>query len=576
MSPAGHPPRQSPLPRCAGVLVPVFSLRHPSDCGIGDIRALARFCRWARNLGLRFVQILPVSETGNDPSPYNAISSRALDPLYLDASPAALPELAPARAAEILGRHNAPALRRAPRVNYPAVRALKRELAAAAFDGFRALPDAHPLRAEFERFAKAEAEWLDGYALFRALMDLNNGSECRDLWPAPQREPRTAREWAAALPADERAAFERKELFFKYLQWRLFGQWEALKAECGRMGLRLMGDIPFGVGYHSADVFTWPGQFDLDWSGGAPPERVFRCDPFTERWGQNWGIPLYRWDVMEADNFSWWRGRVKTAGRIMGAFRIDHILGFYRIYRFPWRPERNDEFTCLSGEEARERTGGRLPGFHPREDWPPENAEQNRRDGETRLRAVLDAAGDTWVVGENLGFVPEYMTPHLASLGIPGIIIPFWTKRHDGSVLPGGEYPEASMVTWGTHDHETVAAIWEEGRLRLPGHEGSIEAAELMADFSGIPRERLASRIRPEDHARILGAALESRSALAVFLITDLLCRTERINVPGSVGAANWSWRLPFDADALASRQEAARFTAVLPALLRGSGRAPA
>ncbi len=566
-------PSSADIPRCAGVLAPIFSLRHHSDCGIGDIRALSLFCRWARNLGLRFVQILPVNETGNDPSPYNAISSRALDPLHLDASTTALPELSAVRAAEIMERHNVASLRRKNRVNYPAVRALKRELAEAAFDGFETLPANHPSLQAFDRFYHAESEWLEGYALFRALMDLNNGSERRDLWPAPQREFQTARQWIGSLPEQERALLEKKQRFYRYLQWRLFGQWENLKSECDRMGLRLMGDIPFGVGYHSADVFTWPEQFDLEWTGGAPPERVFRCDPFTARWGQNWGIPLYRWDVMEADDFFWWRGRVKTAGRIMGAFRIDHILGFYRIYRFPWRPDANAEFTTLSEEAARERTGGRLPGFFPREDWPQENAEKNRRDGEMRLRAILDAAGESWVIGENLGFVPDYMTPHLASLRIPGIIIPFWTKRQDGSVLTGDEYPEVSMVTWGTHDHQPVAAIWEEGRQRPPGHESSIEAAELMADFSGIPRERLEHRIRPEEHLRILFAALESRSVLAVFMISDYLCLSERINVPGSVAAENWSWRLSFDTDALTSRTEVTKYTSFLPSYLRAAGR---
>src|SRR5690606_38152820 len=103
---------------------------------------------------------------------------------------------------------------------------------------------------------------------------------------------------------------------------------------------------------YSADVFSEPDIFDLEWSGGAPPERVFAADPFTVKWGQNWGVPLYKWDVMAGDGFAWWRERVRTVREVFHLFRVDHILGFYRIYSFPWRPQRNEEFLPLEPEEA--------------------------------------------------------------------------------------------------------------------------------------------------------------------------------------------------------------------------------
>ena len=123
---------------------------------------------------------------------------------------------------------------------------------------------------------------------------------------------------------------------------------------------RLMGDIPFGVNYYSADVYSRRDEFALDWSGGAPPEPYFKDDEFTQKWGQNWGIPLYRWDVMRTRNLAWWRQRVRGVRKIFHVFRIDHVLGFYRIYAFPWRPERNAEFLPLSWDEMRERTGGAI------------------------------------------------------------------------------------------------------------------------------------------------------------------------------------------------------------------------
>ena len=127
--------------------------------------------------------------------------------------------------------------------------------------------------------------------------------------------------------------------------------------------MRSMGDIPFGVSYYSADVFARPNEFALDWSGGAPPEPYFKDDQFTQKWGQNWGIPLYRWNVMRTNNFAWWRERVRGVRNFFHVFRIDHVLGFYRIYAFPWRPLRNKEFLSLSWDEMLQRTGGKAPHF---------------------------------------------------------------------------------------------------------------------------------------------------------------------------------------------------------------------
>ena len=107
-------------------------------------------------------------------------------------------------------------------------------------------------------------------------------------------------------------------------------------------------------------------QFALDWSGGAPPEPYFKDDEFTQKWGQNWGIPLYRWDVMRTNNFDWWRQRVRGVREIFHIFRIDHVLGFYRIYAFPWRPRAKRRNFCRStGRRCAQRTGGRDSAFCP-------------------------------------------------------------------------------------------------------------------------------------------------------------------------------------------------------------------
>ena len=142
--------------------------------------------------------------------------------------------------------------------------------------------------------------------------------------------------------------------FYRYVQWIAHLQWTAIKSYADERGVGLMGDIPFGVSYYSADVYSRRDEFALDWSGGAPPEPYFKDDEFTQKWGQNWGIPLYRWDVMRTRELAWWRQRVRGVRKIFHVFRIDHVLGFYRIYAFPWRPERNPGISrALLGRNAR-------------------------------------------------------------------------------------------------------------------------------------------------------------------------------------------------------------------------------
>ncbi len=565
-----------PLERTCGVLTPVFALRGPHDAGIGDVGALLAFARQAAELGLGFIQILPINATGNDPSPYNAISSKALDPLLLDISPATFPELDPGTDIRVRSEHNAMALSARDRVDYPAVRNLKYGLLRAAFERFETSPTADA--ADFERFLREHASWLDAFSLFRTLMEMHGGSERWDTWPEPCQRYASAAVWLRQLPEEERRAIDSECRFHSYIQWRAFGQWIAAKAELDRIGVRLMGDIPFGVGYYSADVFAEPDLFDLTWSGGAPPEPWFKEEEFTRRWGQNWGIPLYRWDVMAADNFAWWRRRVGTAASVMHAFRIDHILGFYRIYRFPWRPEENADYRDLPDHDAWLRAGERFPGFFPRADWPDENGVLNRADGDVRLRAIQEAAGPSWVVAEDLGAVPDYMRPHLGSLGIPGITIPIWTKSSDGTVKKGCDYPKATMATYGTHDHEPLRAAWNRWHaLHLdPGAapDAVEEARGNLRDltgFAGITWENGEHEFDMRTHRLLLRALLDCNADLVVFMITDLLGRTERFNTPGAVGEMNWSWRLP--KNALWQTWEGLPLGTLLNGLLKETGR---
>ena len=332
-----------------------------------------------------------------------------------------------------------------------------------------------------------------------------------------------------------------------------------------------MGDIPLGVSYYSADYFAHSELFETGWYGGAPPEPYFKDDPFTQKWGQNWGIPVYDWRAMQRDNFAWWRQRVGGVRDLFHVFRIDHILGFYRIYSFPWRPERNAEFLPLTREEARERTGGRLPQFKPRDDEGWEDREANRREGEALLHMVLEAAGDTRLIGEDLGTVPDYVRPNLTALGIAGFKIPIWEPdHHTGGLLSGAEYDRLSLATFGTHDHEPLRALW--GRWYSTPPEGHHELRRL-SQFAGLHHDPHPPPFDANIHGELLEALFRSNSWVAVCMITDLLAREERFNVPGTAAESNWSQRMHLTVETLEEQRLHRELAEGLRAMLQRSGR---
>jgi 4-alpha-glucanotransferase len=527
----------SPNDRIAGVLAPLFALRTEDDLGIGDVAGLRQFIDWSRNLGFKLVQLLPINETGGDNSPYNAISSRALDPTTLQLAPGVPEDLSEKDFTEITRRIDLNALRRG-RVKYEIVKPLKRDLLESAFAGFSARGPHQP----FQAFCEAEKSWLPDYTLFRVLMEQNNDRETWDEWRPEQADIATARGWLDSLGEEGRAAFEARREFHAYVQWIAHRQWREVKAYAEARGVALMGDIPFGISYYSADVFAHPELFALDWSGGAPPEPYFKDDAFTQKWGQNWGIPLYRWDVMRTRNFDWWRQRVHGVREIFHLFRIDHVLGFYRIYAFPWRPLRNQEFLPLDWEEMRTRTQGREPQFAPRSDRGWENCAANQREGEEYLRVVLEESGAARVVGEDLGTVPDYVRPSLRSLGVAGFKIPQWENYPDHRSIPGSAYEPISVATYATHDHKPLRALWEDAFS-----DNNAQARHdlgKIAEFAGLPSPNESMDFARDFCPAIFDALLRCSSWITIIMITDLLGRRDRFNVPGTAAASNWSRRL--------------------------------
>ena len=530
----------SPEHKIAGVLAPLFALRRENDLGIGDLESLREFIDWAAEIGFKLVQLLPINEMGGDHSPYNAISAVALEPTTLHLAPGSPADLTQADFDEVVSEFDLERLRHGA-VKHARVRRLKMALLEKAYRRFasKETPEA------FNAFCQIEAPWLDEYSFFRALMEENDGHETWDRWREKHRDAVLAREWLRSQPERKRTRFEDRERFYRYVQWIADRQWQDVRSFAETRGIALMGDIPFGVNLYSADVYSHRDQFAIDWSGGAPPEPYFKDDEFTQQWGQNWGIPLYRWDVMRARNLDWWRWRVRGVRKIFHLFRIDHVLGFYRIYAFPWRPTRNQEFLPLSWEQMREKTGGAFPQFYPRDDSTWENCEANRREGEEYLRAVLEESRDTRVIGEDLGTVPDYVRPSLRSLGIAGFKIPQWENHPNGRSISGAEYQRISVATYATHDHKPLRAMWEDAfEHSTPDSEQARNDLAKIAEFAGIPAPSDTNNFDRDFYAPIMEALFRCESWIALVMITDLFARKDRFNVPGTATKSNWSRRM--------------------------------
>ncbi|MEM9608453.1 MAG: 4-alpha-glucanotransferase [Actinomycetota bacterium] len=307
--------------RGAGVVLPLFSLRVEDGAGIGRFSDLPRFVDWAVEAGLSVIQLLPINDTTlthgpADSYPYSPISSVALHPQHLD--PAGIGTVAdPTLRAELAERRRR--LDEADGLDQPAVMELLHDELRALFVTAEPRLAADP---EFAAFIEDESDWLDDYAAFCILRD-RHGPHRTD-WgdDADHRPERIAELVDPTGPTASEATYHR------WVQWHLHRQLDAATAYARRRGVALKGDLPIGVSADSADVWAAPELFDRTHSVGAPP------DDFAAG-GQNWMFPVYRWPVMARDGYAWWRRRLAAMGRAFDAYRIDHVLGFFRIWTVP-------------------------------------------------------------------------------------------------------------------------------------------------------------------------------------------------------------------------------------------------
>ncbi|HYA34579.1 MAG TPA: 4-alpha-glucanotransferase [Candidatus Binataceae bacterium] len=488
------------LPRSAGILIPLFSLRSRNDLGRGEIGHVRAMVDFAIAAGHRVILLLPLDETApSEASPYSAMSLFAIDPLYISGDEIGESQR---KSSTRIGRDRSPRL--VPRSRYVK---LKREILERGFQRFEGRASGRERHA-FEDFILENAYWIADYALFRALKDRYEFASW-ETWPAElaHREP-------SALDAARRELAEpiRKYAWFQFAAHR---QWQAAREYANSRGVYLGGDLAFSPGRDSAEVWAHREMFSLERSIGTPP------DAFAEK-GQRWGLPMPNWEVMRAGRFALWRSRMRHAATLYDLVRIDHVVGIYRTFSFDSEPD--------------------TPGV-----FYPEREEDQRAQGESVIRAIQEEARGATIIAEDLGTVLPWVRASLSSLGIGGYKVMQWEREWDTEAkrfISPREYPEVSLATTATHDTDALKVWWraqaESDRAAL------IAALELNGRVS--PRaDLIGDRLDAVIEALYAGA-----SRLAILSIQDLFGWSARINRPGTVRESNWTYRLPMSLDRMA------------------------
>ena len=371
--------------RSSGVLMHISSL--PSPYGIGTMGKEARkFADFLEKSGQKYWQILPICPTSYGDSPYQSFSSFAGNPYFID-----LEYLCKEKLLKKAECESFPWGKKADKVDYGVMYESRYKLLKIAFERFlRAEPD------DFEAFCEKEADWLSDYALFMALKDANGGNA----WFSWEKDLKMRKPEALA---EARSTYAKDIRFYQMLQYLFFKQWWELKAYVNEKGIEIIGDVPIYVAGDSADVWANPEEFYLD--EDLNPIDVAGCPPdaFSED-GQLWGNPLFRWDVMKKNGYTWWTKRIAAMSKLYDIVRIDHFRGFDSYYAIP----------------AKDKTA--------------KNGEWRKGPGMDLFHTLEQKLGRLNIIVEDLGFLTPSVLKLVADSGFPGMkVIQFAFDSREGS-----------------------------------------------------------------------------------------------------------------------------------------------
>lgn len=594
-----------PAWRGAGVAIPVFSLRSERSFGVGEFADLRLMIDWAASTGQSIIQILPINDTTmtgtwQDSYPYNANSTFALHPQFLRLSDVGrLEDEAEAARYEALGRE----LNALPMVDYERVNRAKNDYLHAIYgqQGGRTFRSR-----EYKEFMSANEEWLRPYAVFCALRDRYSTPDFSQ-WGSMSKYS------AAKAARYEKEHFD--EVAYNYfVQYHLWRQLREVRDYAHARGVVLKGDIPIGISRTSVDAWVYPSLFNMDSSAGAPP------DDFSVM-GQNWGFPTYNWAKMAEDGYAWWRARFVKMAEYFDAYRIDHILGFFRIWEIPLDavnallgrfnpalPYTEQEISSYGFRFDRERhtapvdvtdnvlfvedrrEAGR---YHPRISaqstecyrYLPEDQKQaynnlyndffyRRHDmfwQQEALRKLPPLIGSTGmlVCGEDLGMIPHCVPAVMAGEQILSLEIQRMPKDPREEFGSPWNYPYLSVCTTSTHDMNPVRAWWEEDRSVSQRFYNNVLGAWGDAPYF----------CEPWICERIVAMHLKSPSMLTVLPWQDWLAMSgklrrenpneERINVPAN-SRHYWRYRMHMTLEELLAADD---LNALIRHMIAESGR---
>ena len=571
----------SPGWKGAGTAIPVFALRSEDDFGVGEFLDLKKMVDWAVLTGQTFLQLLPVNDTTmfgtlDDSYPYNANSSFALHPQFINLPAAGVP--VDKEYLKLQKQLNSFVKDGRPETDYVSVNREKRRLLRKAFDAnWKSLSRTKAYR----NFLAANREWLIPYSRFCAL---------RDEFGTPDFS-----QWGEFAVYDE-ARLERwnkshrSETDFNcFLQFHLDAQFRQVRDYAHSKGVVLKGDLPIGVSRTSADAWQFPKLFNMDSQAGAPPD-AFSAD------GQNWGFPTYNWEEMAKDGYAWWKARLRKMSEYFDAFRIDHILGFFRIWQIPV-PEKSglagyfSPALPYSADELRSwGYGNRMdrfiedphrPGwYHPRIDakdlgdlyidfFYRRHNEFWKHNAMDKLSALLGST-NMLACGEDLGMIPACVPEVMQRLNILSLEIQRMPKDPAQTFTDPAHYPYGCVCTTSTHDMSPIRAWWEEDRsLSQRFYNEALGCGGAAPYFC-----------EPWVCRRIVEQHLWSPAMLVILPLQDWLSISpelrykgnpadERINVP-AIPRYHWDYRMHLSLEELLAAKD---FNTDVATLVKSSGR---
>jgi len=575
----------------AGVAVPLFALRSRQSAGVGDVDDLRLLVDWCVQTGQKIIQILPINDIGDqETSPYNALSAMALDPIYISLNKSVKemkikdPKIIKAIKT---ARNELDAL---PRVNYEKVREAKHRILRMIFHSVIPEPTTNhksQTTNQLHTFIQTHSSWLHDYALFRVLKKEYGNKAWKD-WPKKVRErdaktlERLRQNHAAEL------------LYHQFLQMILFDQFADSHHYANQKGIFLKGDIPILVSPDSVETWAHPEYFKPGFIAGAPP------DMFSEK-GQRWGFPVYDWEYLAQTRYQFWADRLQYAENFFDLYRIDHVLGFFRIWTMRQQQSalhgffdpqialsrgqlehhgfsvdelinhhvlvpilNNPDQLAFTWFYWKEPYFGSLPEEKKNclKHWEQEMIQQQEdfwAGNGRRLLLFMIQASVMLPCAEDLGVVPDCVPRVLEELGIPGLRVLRWTRKwnEDGQPFVSPENQDfISVVTSSVHDSTPLLQWWQEAPQD--------ERNAFWRQFLGWDHEANPD-LTPEPYCHFLQQIYHSNSIFVINPLQDILNWSSffpgspdqyKVNTPGSIHKNNWSIRYPFFLEELVCHQD--------------------